>query len=70
MDGLTRARVSQIVGLLRLAPAILDDLSDQKGTGPIPTEGALRKLSMLPAARQPSQYQKLIEAEQQRGRPR
>ncbi len=70
MEGLTRARVSQLLGLLRLVPAILDDLDDQEGTGPVPTEGALRKLSMLPAARQPSQYRKLIEAEERRGRPK
>ena len=69
MEGLTRARVSQILGLLRLAPAILHDLEDQEGAGPVPTEGALRKLSMLPAARQPSQYGKLIEEEERRGRP-
>ena len=70
MEGLTRARVSQILGLLRLAPAILHDLEDQEGTGPVPTAGAMRKLSMLPAARQTSQYRTLIEAEEQRGRPK
>ena len=70
MEGLTRARVSQILGLLRLAPSILHDLEDEEGTGPVPPEGALRKLSMLAAARQPSRYGKLIEAEEQRGQPK
>ena len=70
MEGLTRARVSQLLGLLRLVPAILDDLEDKEGTGPVLTEGSLRKLSMLAAARQPSQYGKLIEEEDRRGRPK
>jgi hypothetical protein len=66
MEGLTRARVSQIRGLLRLVPAILDDLDDQEGTGPVPTEGALRKLFMLPGDQQLPRYRKLIEAEVRR----
>jgi len=66
MEGLTRARVSQLRGLLRLAPSILDDLEAQNGAGPVPTEGVLRKLSTLPKAKQSARYQKLIEAEERR----
>ena len=63
MEGLTRARVSQLLGLLRLAPAILDDLEDPRGLGPVPNEGRLRRLSMLPNSRQDDSYAKLLAAE-------
>lgn len=70
MEGLTRARVSQLRGLLRLDPAILDDLEAQDGAGPVPTEGALRKLSMLPLGKQMIRYRQLVKAEEKVGRPR
>jgi hypothetical protein len=64
IEGLTRARVSQLCGLLRLNSAILVDLEARNGSGPVPTEGALRKLSMLPIDRQPTRFRKLIEGEE------
>jgi len=69
-ENLTRARVSQLLGLLRLDPVILADLESEEGAGPVPTEGALRKLSMQPAAKQRAQYGSLIEKEEKMGRPR
>jgi len=70
MEGLTRARVSQLRGLLRLDPAIIEDIEAPDGSGPVPTEGALRKLSMLSTAKQPARYRKLIEAQERRRQPR
>ena len=65
MEGLTRARVSQLCGLLRLDPAILEDIELKDGAGPVLSEGALRKLSTLPGSKS-ARYQKLIEAEERR----
>ena len=44
-EGLTRARVSQLLRLLKLSPVILADIEDVEGTGPVPTEAELRKLA-------------------------
>ena len=68
-EGLTRARVSQLLRLLKLAPAILADLEDVDGTGPVPTEAALRKLAGIKTAeRQVYEYRRLCGAEAA-GRP-
>jgi len=68
-EGLTRARVSQLLRLLKLAPAILADLEDVEGTGPVPTEAALRKLAGTKTAeRQVYEYRRLCGAEAA-GRP-
>jgi len=67
---LTRARVSQLLRLLRLHPAILVDLEDEDRIGPVPTEGALRKLSGLPEGKQMVRYRQLIRVEESNGRPR
>ena len=70
MEGLTRARVSQLYGLLRLHPAIIKDIEAPDGSGPVPTEGALRKLFMLPKAKQVIRYKKLVQEEERQGRPK
>ena len=64
LEGLTRARVSQLLRLLKLAPGVLADLEEVEGTGPVPTEAALRKLAgMKTPERQLAQYQALCGAE-------
>ena len=68
-EGLTRARVSQLLRLLKLAPAILADLEEVEGTGPVPTEAALRKLAGTKSPeRQVYEYRRLCGAEAA-GRP-
>jgi len=68
-EGLTRARVSQLLRLLKLAPAILADLEDVDGTGPVPTESALRKLAGAKTPeRQVHEYRRLCGVEAA-GRP-
>ena len=63
-EGLTRARVSQLLRLLQLAPQVLADLEDPEGTGPVPTEAALRKLAGVKTPeRQFAQYHRLCAAE-------
>ena len=44
-EGLSRARVSQLLRLLRLAPAIIEELDDVTVHGPVPREYDLRKLA-------------------------
>lgn len=51
-EGLTRARVSQILRLEDLAPSILEDISDPARTGPLPTEHQLRKITLMPNPRE------------------
>jgi hypothetical protein len=62
-EGLPRARVCQILGLLRLHPDILADIEDDDGAGPVPAEGALRKLALVPREQQIEKYEALVEAE-------
>lgn len=46
-EGLTRARVSQVLKLLELAPAIVEDLERDDRRGPVPGELQLRRLAAL-----------------------
>lgn len=70
-EGLTRARVSQLMRLLRLAPEILADIEDAEGAGPVPTEARLRKLAGLKTPeRQIAQYRRLCAAEAEARRAR
>ena len=70
-EGLTRARVCQLLKLLDLAPEVLADLEDEDGAGPVPSEHRLRQLAgVLPVEDQVERYRALVEAEvasQQRG---
>ncbi len=68
-EGLTRARVSQLLRLLKLSPVILADIEDVEGTGPVPTEAELRKLAGTKTPeRQEYEYRRLCGAEAA-GRP-
>jgi hypothetical protein len=63
-EGLTRARVCQLLKLLDLAPEVLVDLKDEDGVGPVPSEHRLRKLAgVRPVENQVERYSGLIEAE-------
>lgn len=63
-EGLTRARVSQLFRLLKLAPEVLADLEDEDGVGPVPREVELRKLAGVKSPeRQLAQYQRLCGVE-------
>ena len=63
-EGLTRARVCQLMKLLDLAPDVLADLGDEGGVGPVPSEHKLRKLaSVRPVENQGDRYRELCEAE-------
>ena len=63
-EGLTRARVSQLFRLLKLAPEVLADLEDEDGVGPVPREVELRKLAGVKSPeRQLAQYRRLCGAE-------
>jgi len=70
-EGLTRARVCQLLKLLDLAPEVLDDIGDAAGAGPVPSEHKLRKLAgVLPVEDQVEGYRELVEAEwASRGEP-
>jgi hypothetical protein len=63
-EELTRARVCQLLRLLRLAPEVLTDLEDVEGTGSVPSESKLRKLAGLKTPeRQVAEYQRLCAVE-------
>lgn len=64
-EGLTRARVTQVMGLLRLAPDIREHLLDMPDTirRPLLTERALRPIAQIDDRRdQLYEFQKLIAA--------
>ena len=64
-ESLTRARVSQLLRLLDLAPDILADLEDTAGTCWVPSEAALRKLAGIRTPeRQVAEYRRLCAAEE------
>jgi hypothetical protein len=48
-EGLSRARVSQVLKLLELDPSILADLDRPDRTGPVPSELVLRRTAALPS---------------------
>ena len=63
-EGLTRARVCQLLKLLDLAPEVLDDIEDEDGVGPVPSEHKLRKLAgVRPVEDQVERYKELYEGE-------
>ena len=63
-EGVTRARISQLLRLLRLAPAILAELDDEAIHGPAPAERDLRRLPDAGSeARQLAAYRQLCEQE-------
>jgi len=49
-DGLSPARVSQVLKLLNLDPTILADLDRPDRAGPVPSELVLRRIAALPTA--------------------
>ncbi len=70
-EGLSRARVSQLLRLLRLAPAIIEELDDVTVHGPVPREYDLRKLAdgRSPEA-QVAAYRRLCTAESKKRKAR
>jgi hypothetical protein len=63
-EGLTRARICQLLKLLDLAPEILSDLRDEDSDGPLPSEHRLRKLAgVRPVEDQVDRYRELCEVE-------
>jgi len=63
-EGLTRARVSQLMRLLKLAPEIREAILDPDAKAALPTEKTLRELAGLtPAKRQVKRFQVLVERE-------
>lgn len=65
-ENLSRARVSQLMNLLTLAPVILEEICDPQNSGPVPTEYALRKLTQVRAeAIQLARYRRLVEESHQ-----
>ena len=70
-EELTRARVSQLLRLLDLAPDVLADLEDPEGTGAVPAEAILRKLAGIKSPeRQSAEYRRLCAAEAASRAPR
>ena len=69
-EGLTRARVSQLLRLLKLVPDVLADLEEVDGVGPVPTETQLRNLvSVKSPERQFAQYHRMCAVEGERRAP-
>jgi hypothetical protein len=63
-EEITRARVCQLMRLLKLAPEVLSDLENVEGTGPVPSEARLRKLAgMKTPERQVAEYERLCAVE-------
>ena len=63
-EGLTRARVCQLMKLLDLAPEVLADIEEEDGVGPVPSEHKLRKLAVVrPVEEQVDLYRELVEGE-------
>ena len=60
-EKLTRARVSQVLKLLDLAPAIVEDLEREDRCGPLPSELQLRRIAAIPdPGHQWSRYEQLV----------
>lgn len=61
VEGITRARVSQVMRLLDLAEEIQKEILDEARTGPIPTERQLRQLARVrPHDLQLVRYRRLV----------
>ena len=57
LEGITKARVSQLVSLLDLVAEIVEDIERPDRTGPVPSELVLRHIAALPdAERQVARY--------------
>ncbi len=57
LEGITKARVSQLLALLQLAPEIVADIEQEDRTGPVPSELVLRHIAALPdSERQVARY--------------
>jgi len=60
-EGLTRARVSQVLKLLDLAPAIVEDIEREDRRGPLPSELQLRRIATIAdPGRQWGRYEQLV----------
>lgn len=60
-ETLTRARVSQVLKLLDLAPAIVEDIEREDRRGPLPSELQLRRIAAIPdPGHQWSRYEQLV----------
>ncbi len=60
-EKLTRARVSQVLKLLDLSPAIVEDIEREDRRGPVPSELQLRRIAALPdRGRQWTRYEQLV----------
>lgn len=60
-DKLTRARVSQVLKLLDLAPAIVEDIVREDRRGPLPSQLQLRRIAAIPdRGHQWSSYKQLV----------
>ncbi len=70
-EGMTRARVNQLLRLLALAPDVLADLEDPDETGAVPPEALLRSLTWIKGPeRQAAEYRGLCAAEAASRSPR
>jgi hypothetical protein len=70
-EGMTRARVSQLLRLLDLAPDVLADLEDPEATGAVPPVSLLRSLTAIKTPeRQAGEYRRLCAAEAASRAPR
>lgn len=62
-EGLTRARICQLLKLLKLSPEVLAQVEAPEVSGPVPPEKELRKLVKIPRVDQLAAYWELVEAE-------
>jgi hypothetical protein len=65
-EGLSRARVSQLMALLRLDAEIIARLDDEQAAGPVPAERDLRKLATLAPSEQLSIFEEMVHARRER----
>ncbi len=66
-EGVSRARVTQVLALLKIDPELRAELEDEDAFGPVPPEKELRKLASIPRVNQNGVWLKLLEAERFKG---